>query len=141
MHKSWFSDMMLIDCFYQGLSLGTKRLIDNLISGGLDKKMYAALVDCLTYVAKMNTEVEKDFMLAILMVQMDDMWKRMIKIEAQSKRKDKYIPPHERKGLTHQEAKRKEGMLLNILLKVNKQDKKTGVIERIYQRDKTSDFV
>ena len=65
----------------------------------------------------------------------------MIKIEAQSKRKDKYIPPHERKGLTHQEAKRKEGMLLNILLKVNKQDKKTGVIERIYQRDKTSDFV
>uniref|UniRef100_M1DVS7 Uncharacterized protein n=1 Tax=Solanum tuberosum TaxID=4113 RepID=M1DVS7_SOLTU len=73
--------------------------------------------------AETNQEVETDFMLASLMTQMDDLAKKMVKIEIQCKRKDKYIPPHERRSLKDNEVKNFEGMLSTILHKVTEQDR------------------
>uniref|UniRef100_M1DQC4 Uncharacterized protein n=1 Tax=Solanum tuberosum TaxID=4113 RepID=M1DQC4_SOLTU len=71
--------------------------------------------------AETNQEVEKDFMLAALMTQMDELAKNLVKIEIQCKRKDKYIPPHERRSLKDNEVKHLEGMLSIILHKVTEQ--------------------
>uniref|UniRef100_M1DUV5 Integrase core domain containing protein n=1 Tax=Solanum tuberosum TaxID=4113 RepID=M1DUV5_SOLTU len=70
----------------------------------------------------MKQEVEKDFMLAALMTQMDDLSKKMVKIEVQCKRKDKYFPPHERRSLKDNGVKNLEGILSTILHKVTEQD-------------------
>uniref|UniRef100_M1DXV7 Uncharacterized protein n=1 Tax=Solanum tuberosum TaxID=4113 RepID=M1DXV7_SOLTU len=47
----------------------------------------------------------------------------MVKVEAHCKRKDKYIPPHNRRNNENKEIKRIEGMLSTILCKVTEQDK------------------
>uniref|UniRef100_M1DQX6 Uncharacterized protein n=1 Tax=Solanum tuberosum TaxID=4113 RepID=M1DQX6_SOLTU len=116
-------DIILIDCFYRGLSPGNKRLVNQLILGDLAKEPYAMVVQLLDNMTKMDQEAESDFKLATLMTQMDELAKKMVKIEAQCKRKDKYIPPHERKSLKDNEVKCIEGMLLAILLKMTEQDR------------------
>uniref|UniRef100_M1DNT4 Uncharacterized protein n=1 Tax=Solanum tuberosum TaxID=4113 RepID=M1DNT4_SOLTU len=58
-----------------------------------------------------------------LMTQMDELKRNMVKIEAQCKRKDKYIPPHNRRNNDNKEIKRNEEMLSTILLKVTEQGK------------------
>lgn len=52
-----FCEMILIDYLYLGLNSGTKRLIDNIITGRLAKKTYVVVVECLNNVAKMKMEV------------------------------------------------------------------------------------
>uniref|UniRef100_M1DEI7 Integrase core domain containing protein n=1 Tax=Solanum tuberosum TaxID=4113 RepID=M1DEI7_SOLTU len=64
-----------------------------------------------------NQEVQKDFMLTALTAQMNELAKKMSKIEIQCKKKDKYIPPHEQRSLKDNEVKRLEGMLSIILHK------------------------
>jgi len=73
--------------------------------------------------AEVNQEVEKDFMLAALMTQMDELAKKIVEIEVQCKRKDIYVPPHERRKPKDNEGKRVEGMLSIILHKVNEHDR------------------
>uniref|UniRef100_M1DVN9 Retrotransposon gag protein n=1 Tax=Solanum tuberosum TaxID=4113 RepID=M1DVN9_SOLTU len=142
-HKSWarFNELInqcpnhdipniaLLDCFYKSLGPGNKRLIDQLISGGIAKQPYVIAAQLLNQMAEKNQEVEKDFMLAALMTQMDDLAKKMVKIEVQHKRKDKYIPPHERRSLKDNEIKNLEGMLSTILHKVTKQDRELKEIK------------
>uniref|UniRef100_M1DLZ7 Uncharacterized protein n=1 Tax=Solanum tuberosum TaxID=4113 RepID=M1DLZ7_SOLTU len=70
-----------------------------------------------------NQEVEKDFMLDALMAQMIELAKKMVKIEIQCKRQDKYIPPHERRSLKDNEVKLLEEMLSIILHRVTEQDR------------------
>uniref|UniRef100_M1DQM3 Putative plant transposon protein domain-containing protein n=1 Tax=Solanum tuberosum TaxID=4113 RepID=M1DQM3_SOLTU len=53
-----------------------------------------------------------------LMTQMDELKRNMVKVEAHCKRKDKYIPPHNRGNNENKEIKRIEEMLSAILRKV-----------------------
>uniref|UniRef100_M1DXV6 Retrotransposon gag protein n=1 Tax=Solanum tuberosum TaxID=4113 RepID=M1DXV6_SOLTU len=131
-HRSWarFNELInqcpnhdipnvaLLDCFYRDLGPGNKRLVDQLIPGGIAKQPYVIAARLLNQMAETNQEVEKDFMLAALMTQMDELAKKMVKIEVQCKRKDKYIPLHERRSLKDNEVKSLEGMLSIILNKV-----------------------
>lgn len=55
------ADLILTDCFYQCLTTRTKRPVDNLISGGLAKKPSTTTIQLLDNVAKINLEVEQDF--------------------------------------------------------------------------------
>uniref|UniRef100_M1DIJ2 Uncharacterized protein n=1 Tax=Solanum tuberosum TaxID=4113 RepID=M1DIJ2_SOLTU len=136
-HKSWarfnelinqcpnhdIPDIALLDCFYRSLGPGNKRLVDQLIPGGIAKQPYVIAAQLLSKMVETNQEVEKDFMLAALMAQMDQLAKKMAKIEIQCKRQDKYIPPHERRSLKENEVKCLKGMLLIILHKVTEQDR------------------
>uniref|UniRef100_M1DTC8 Retrotransposon gag protein n=1 Tax=Solanum tuberosum TaxID=4113 RepID=M1DTC8_SOLTU len=136
-HKSWarfnelinqcpnqdIPDIALLDSFYRTLGPGNKRLVEQLIPGGIPKQPYVIAAQLLNQMAKTNQEVEKDFMLAILMTQMDELAKKMVKIEIQFKRKDKYIPAHERRNLKDNEVKRLEGILSIILHMVTEKDR------------------
>uniref|UniRef100_M1DQP6 Uncharacterized protein n=1 Tax=Solanum tuberosum TaxID=4113 RepID=M1DQP6_SOLTU len=136
-HKSWarfkelinqspnhdIPDIALLDGFYRSLDPGNKRLVDQLIPGGIAKQPYGIATQLFNQMAETNLKVEKDFMLAALMTQMDELAKKMVKIEIQCKRKDKYIPPHERKSLKDNEVKRLGEMLSIILHKVIEQDR------------------
>ena len=71
--------------------------------------------------AKMSQEIEKDLLMTVLMTQMDELKRNKVKVEAHCKRKDKYIPPHQRRSLKDNEVKCLEGMLSIILHKVTEQ--------------------
>uniref|UniRef100_M1DVW0 Retrotransposon gag protein n=1 Tax=Solanum tuberosum TaxID=4113 RepID=M1DVW0_SOLTU len=113
-------DIVLLDCFYRYLGPGNKVLTDQLIPGGITQQPYVIAAHLLDHMAE---EQEKGFMLAALMTQMDELAKKIVEIEVQCKRKDKYIPPHERRRPTDNEGKRVEGMCSIILHKVNEHDR------------------
>uniref|UniRef100_M1DZY2 Integrase core domain containing protein n=1 Tax=Solanum tuberosum TaxID=4113 RepID=M1DZY2_SOLTU len=96
---------------------------DQLISDGITQQPYEKAAHLLDHMAETNQEVEKDFMLATLMTQMDELAKKMVEIEVQCKRKDKYVPPHERIRPKDNDGKHVEGMLSIILHKVNEHDR------------------
>lgn len=70
----------------------------------------------------MNLEMKKDLMLATLTTYIEEVAKRMTKVEAQCKRNDKCIPSYEWINLKNHEAKYIEEMFSTILLKVTKQN-------------------
>uniref|UniRef100_M1DVK1 Retrotransposon gag protein n=1 Tax=Solanum tuberosum TaxID=4113 RepID=M1DVK1_SOLTU len=98
-------DIDLLDYFYRSLGPGNNRLVDQLILGGIAKQPFVIEAQLLNQMAETNQEVGNDFMLAALMTQMDKLGKNMVKIEIQCKRKDKYIPSHERRSLKDNEVK------------------------------------
>uniref|UniRef100_M1DC34 Uncharacterized protein n=1 Tax=Solanum tuberosum TaxID=4113 RepID=M1DC34_SOLTU len=112
-------DIVFLDCFYRSLGPRNKALVDRLTLGGNTHQPYAMAVHLLDHMAEANQEVEKDFILAALMTQMDELAKKIVEIEVQCKRKDKYIPPHERRKPKDNEGKCVEGMLLIILDKIH----------------------
>uniref|UniRef100_M1E074 Integrase core domain containing protein n=1 Tax=Solanum tuberosum TaxID=4113 RepID=M1E074_SOLTU len=113
-------DIVLLDCFYKSLGLGNKTLADRLIPGGITHQPYAIAAHMFDHMAEANQEVEKDFMLAALLTQMDELAKKIVEIEVQCKKKDMYVPPHERRKPKENEGKRVEGMLSIILNKRRK---------------------
>uniref|UniRef100_M0ZTA7 Putative plant transposon protein domain-containing protein n=1 Tax=Solanum tuberosum TaxID=4113 RepID=M0ZTA7_SOLTU len=68
--------------------------------------------------AEANQEVAKDFMLAVLMTQMDELAKKIVEIKVQCKQKGRHVPPHERRKPKDNEGKRVEGILSIILNKL-----------------------
>uniref|UniRef100_M1DJS9 Uncharacterized protein n=1 Tax=Solanum tuberosum TaxID=4113 RepID=M1DJS9_SOLTU len=110
--------MALLDYFYRSLCPGNKRLVDQLLPRGLAKQSYVKAARLLNQMAKTHQELENDFMLAALMTQIDKLAKKMVKIEVQYKRKDKYIPSNERRSPKDNEIKCLVGMLSIILGKV-----------------------
>uniref|UniRef100_M1DHA5 Polyprotein protein n=1 Tax=Solanum tuberosum TaxID=4113 RepID=M1DHA5_SOLTU len=106
---------------YTKRSLGpiNKALDDRLILGGITHQPYAIAAHLLNHMAEANQEIEKDFMLAALMTQMDELALKIVEIEVQCKRKDKYVPPHERRKPKDNEGKGVEGMLSIILDKIH----------------------
>uniref|UniRef100_M1CXG8 Integrase core domain containing protein n=1 Tax=Solanum tuberosum TaxID=4113 RepID=M1CXG8_SOLTU len=114
---------ILLDCFYRSVGLRNKMLVNQLLPSGTLKQPYAIAVQLLDNMAKMSQEVEKDFLMTELMTQMDELKINMVKVEAYCKRKDKYVPPHNRRNNENKEIKHIEGMLSMILCKVTEQDK------------------
>ena len=92
-------------------------LADQLIPDGIAQQPYVIAVQLLYHMAETNQKVERDFMLAALITQLDYLTKKIMEIEVQCKRK--YIPPHERRRPKDDEGRRVKGMLSIILQKVN----------------------
>uniref|UniRef100_M1DDD5 Integrase core domain containing protein n=1 Tax=Solanum tuberosum TaxID=4113 RepID=M1DDD5_SOLTU len=95
----------------RSLSPESKRLIDQLIPGGLD------------HMTEANQKMEEDHYLAPLLTQLDNLSKKIIEIEVQCKRKDRYIPPHERRKSKDNENRCVDDTLLIILQNVNEHDR------------------
>ena len=51
-------------------------LVDQFIPGGISKQTYVVAAQLLDNMAKMNQEVERDFMMVALMAQTDELDKR-----------------------------------------------------------------
>jgi len=83
--------------------------------------------------AEENQEVQKDFMMATLMTQIDELATKIVEIEVQCKRKDRYIPLHERRKPKDNAGKYVEGMLSIILNKVSEHDR---VLEEVKENFK-----
>uniref|UniRef100_M1DR13 Integrase core domain containing protein n=1 Tax=Solanum tuberosum TaxID=4113 RepID=M1DR13_SOLTU len=95
-----------------------KALTDQLIPGGITQQPYIIAAHLLDLMVESNQEIEKEFMLAALMTQMDELTKKIAEIEVQCKRKDRYVPPHERGNPKFNEGKCVEGILSIIFNKV-----------------------
>lgn len=70
-----------------------------------------------------NLEVEEDYYLVPLLARLEDLTKKILEVEVQCKRNDRYIPPQERRQSKDNDSKCINDTLLIILLKVNKHDK------------------
>jgi len=90
-------DVVLLECFYKSLGPGYKLLADQLITIGIAQQPYVIVAQLPDHMAETNQEIERDFILAALINQLDDLAKTMMEIEVQCKRKDRYISPHERR--------------------------------------------
>uniref|UniRef100_M1DF61 Uncharacterized protein n=1 Tax=Solanum tuberosum TaxID=4113 RepID=M1DF61_SOLTU len=75
-----------------------------------------------------NEEMEEDHSVAPLSTQLDDLAKKILDVDVQCKRRDRYIPHHERRKSKDNESRRVEDTLLIILQKINEQDR---VLEEI----------
>lgn len=80
-------------------------LVYQFILGGNAKQTYVVAAQLLDKMAKMNQEVERDYMMVALMAQINELDKKMFKINSKCKKKDKYNPPHERKIHKENEVK------------------------------------
>ncbi|WMV29680.1 hypothetical protein MTR67_023065 [Solanum verrucosum] len=67
--------------------------------------------------------MEEDHSLVPLLTQLDDLAKNILEVEVQCKRKDRYIPPHERRKCKDNDSRLVEETLLIILQKINHQEK------------------
>uniref|UniRef100_M1DIM7 Integrase core domain containing protein n=1 Tax=Solanum tuberosum TaxID=4113 RepID=M1DIM7_SOLTU len=84
---------------------------------------YETIAKLLDLVANTNKEIEKDQHLVILLGQIDTLAQNFKELEVLSKKKGRYIPPHEQRKSTGDESRRIEDMLLIILQKLNEQDR------------------
>ncbi|WMV41744.1 hypothetical protein MTR67_035129 [Solanum verrucosum] len=114
-------DLVLLEYFYRSLSSESKGLIDQLISGGLIRHSYETAAKLLDCVANTNKETEKDQHLVTLLGQLDALAHKIKKLEVLSKKKDRYIPPHEWRKSKDNESRHFEDTLLIILHKISEQ--------------------
>uniref|UniRef100_M1DTA1 Polyprotein protein n=1 Tax=Solanum tuberosum TaxID=4113 RepID=M1DTA1_SOLTU len=121
-------DVFLLECFYKSLGPGNNVLADQLIPSGIGQQPYVIEAQLPDHMAETNQEIERDFMLAALINQLDDLIKTMMEIEVECKRKDRYISPHEKRRPKDDECKRVKGMLSIILQKV-------GELDLVYRLD------
>uniref|UniRef100_M1DA05 Retrotransposon gag protein n=1 Tax=Solanum tuberosum TaxID=4113 RepID=M1DA05_SOLTU len=121
-------DLVLLDCFYRGLSPGNRELIDRLIPSSRNKYSYETAAKFLDLVAKTNKDTEKDQHLIILLGQMNNLTQKVEEVEVMSKQKRKYRLPTDQDRSMDIENKHIKYMLLTILQKLNEQDR---VLEKI----------
>ncbi|WMV29661.1 hypothetical protein MTR67_023046 [Solanum verrucosum] len=86
----------ILDYFYRSFGPENKVLAYQLVLGGFSKQPYMITVQLLDDMAEKNQEVEKDFMIAALMTQMDELAKKVRELDFLSIKENRYVPPHER---------------------------------------------
>uniref|UniRef100_M1DQG9 Integrase core domain containing protein n=1 Tax=Solanum tuberosum TaxID=4113 RepID=M1DQG9_SOLTU len=71
-------------------------MADQIFPGGLSQLPFAVATQLLDHMAMTNKEAKKDHTLATLLTQLDLVTKKNMELQASNKRKNLYVPPHER---------------------------------------------
>uniref|UniRef100_M1DZ39 Retrotransposon gag protein n=1 Tax=Solanum tuberosum TaxID=4113 RepID=M1DZ39_SOLTU len=121
-------NLVLLECFYRGLSPRNREIMNQLMPSGCEKYPYETAVKFLDLVAKTNKDGEKDQQLTIWLGQMNSLTQKVEELEVMSKSKSKYLSSTEQGRCMDIENRRINDTLLTILQKLNKHDK---VLEEI----------
>uniref|UniRef100_M1DFI7 Uncharacterized protein n=1 Tax=Solanum tuberosum TaxID=4113 RepID=M1DFI7_SOLTU len=98
-------------------------MADQISLGGLTRLPYAIAAQLLDHMTKTNKETEKDQILATLLTLLDLVTKQIMELEVPCKKKDRYIPLHERIKPKEYEGGQIEEILSLILHKVEQYDR------------------
>uniref|UniRef100_M1DVG1 Uncharacterized protein n=1 Tax=Solanum tuberosum TaxID=4113 RepID=M1DVG1_SOLTU len=101
---------------------GNKMFADKIVLGSLLQQPYVIAAKLLDNLNKPNQEIERrDFSLAVLLTQLDELTRKIVDLEVQCNKKGCYIPPHERRKLKNNEDGQINKMLRLLLQKANEQ--------------------
>uniref|UniRef100_M1DAI4 Integrase core domain containing protein n=1 Tax=Solanum tuberosum TaxID=4113 RepID=M1DAI4_SOLTU len=117
------------EAWARSLGPGNRVLVDQLIPGGITRQPYVIAAHLLDNMVETNQEVKENFMMAALMTQMDELAKKVRELDIQCIKKDRYVPPHERRKSKNKGNGQTEAMLTLILQKANTQDR---VLEELW---------
>uniref|UniRef100_M1DZZ1 Uncharacterized protein n=1 Tax=Solanum tuberosum TaxID=4113 RepID=M1DZZ1_SOLTU len=83
-------NIVLLECFYRGLSPENREIMHQLMPSGREKYPYETAAKFLDLAAKTNKDGEKDPQLTILLGQMNSLTQKVEELEMTSKGKSKY---------------------------------------------------
>ena len=121
-------DLVLLECFYRGISSENREIMNQLMPTGREKYPYETAAKFLDLAAKTNKDGEKDQQLTILLGQMNSLTQKIEELELISKGKSKSPSSTDQGRCMDIENRRINDKLLTILQKLNEQDK---VLEEI----------
>uniref|UniRef100_M1DI59 Uncharacterized protein n=1 Tax=Solanum tuberosum TaxID=4113 RepID=M1DI59_SOLTU len=118
-----FRDNILNFRQFEGLDPENRGLAAQLSSSGLIRQPYAIAAQLLDHKTMTHKETKKDQNLATLLTHIDLLAKKIMELEVPYKKKDRYIPPHERRNPKEYEGGQVEETLSLILHKVKEHDR------------------
>uniref|UniRef100_M1DKH5 Putative plant transposon protein domain-containing protein n=1 Tax=Solanum tuberosum TaxID=4113 RepID=M1DKH5_SOLTU len=127
-------DLILLECFYRGLSFENREIINQLMPSGCEKYPYETTTKFLDLEAKTNKDGEKDHQLTILLGQMNSLTQKVEELELMSKGKSKHPSFMDQGRCIDIENRCINDTLLTILQKLNEHDK---VLEEIRENVET----
>uniref|UniRef100_M1DFK0 Putative plant transposon protein domain-containing protein n=1 Tax=Solanum tuberosum TaxID=4113 RepID=M1DFK0_SOLTU len=97
-------------------------LADQIVPGGLVRQPYVIAAKLIDILNEPNQAIERrDFSLAVLLTQLDELTKNIEDLEVQCNKKGRYVPPRERRNLKNNEDGQIKAMLTLLLQKANEQ--------------------
>uniref|UniRef100_M1DYB5 Retrotransposon gag protein n=1 Tax=Solanum tuberosum TaxID=4113 RepID=M1DYB5_SOLTU len=83
-------DLILLECFYRGLSSENREIMNQLMPSGREKYPYETTSKFLDLAAKTNKDGEKDQQLTILLGKMNSLTQKVEELDLMSKEKRKH---------------------------------------------------
>jgi len=97
-------------------------LADQIVPGGLVRQPYVIAAKLIDILNEPNQAIERrDFSLAVLLTQLDELTKNIGDLEVHCNKKGLYVPPYEKRKLKNKEDGQIKGMLTLLFQKANEQ--------------------
>lgn len=117
-------NIVILESFYQSLSLGNRMMADQIVSSSLVRQPYVIAAKLLDTLTEPNQAIKKrGFILVVLLTQLDELTKKIGDLKVQYNKKGRYVSPHERRKLKNKEDGQIKAMLTLLLQNANEQHK------------------